>query len=260
MHDISDLQARLSRALDITETASHISLRHFNGALRIVTKDDASPVTIADQETEQSIRTQLQAEFPDDGIFGEEYGVEGLDRDTVWVVDPIDGTRSFIAGVPLFGMLMSMTRKGEALIGICRLPALHQVYSAAKGLGATLNGERITASGQTRLSEAMLFINEGEKIYEEHPEAFGRLMKAGHLRRLSYDCQPHALVATGQVDAVVDFGLKPYDFFAMVPIVQEAGGIITDWSGAPLDFESDGRVVTAATPELHAEVIALLNA
>lgn len=254
----TELSARLATALDITEAASRISLAHFNGALEIVTKEDESPVTIADQETERSIRDALQTAFPEDGLFGEEYGTEGLEKDTVWVVDPIDGTRSFIAGVPLFGMLLAMTTREAPLLGICRLPALGQVYAAAKGLGATRDGSRIATSGCRALDAAMLFVNEGEKIYAEEPDVFGRLMQAGRLRRLAYDCQPHALVAAGQIDAVVDYDLKPYDFLAMVPIVEEAGGVITDWEGKPLGFRSDGRVVSAATPELHAEVLALL--
>ncbi|RLJ58874.1 histidinol phosphatase-like enzyme (inositol monophosphatase family) [Litoreibacter meonggei] len=254
------LATRLETALKLTETASRIALDHFEGALHIDTKDDASPVTIADQETEQSIRAQLEEAFPLDGIYGEEFDNLRLDSNTIWVVDPIDGTRSFIAGVPLFGMLLAMVQDNHPVLGICRLPALGQVYSAAKGAGATRNGTPIKVSQQTKLSEAMLFINEGEGIYEDEPQVFERLTKAGKLRRLSYDCQPHALVASGQIDAVVDYNLKPYDYLAMVPIIEEAGGVITDWQGATLDFNSDGRVVTASTPKLHAELLALLNA
>ncbi len=259
MPTLTDLRTRLGKALEITETASQISLAHFNGALEIVTKADASPVTIADQETERSIRDALLKAYPDDGLFGEEYGTEGLEKENVWVVDPIDGTRSFIAGVPLFGMLLAMTRGQKPLLGICRLPALGQVYAAARGMGATRNGSSIAASDCRTIEDAMLFINEGEKIYTDAPAVFDRLMHAGRLRRLSYDCQPHALVAAGQIDAVVDYDLKPYDFLAMAPIIEEAGGVITDWHGKPLDFQSDGRVVSAATPELHTELLALLN-
>lgn len=259
MPHTSDLRARLDQAIALTADAGSIPLRHFNASLKFVTKADASPVTIADQETEQFIRTRLQALFPQDGIFGEEFGTQGLERDTLWVVDPIDGTRSFIAGVPLFGMLLAMIRGGEPLLGVCRMPALNDVYAAARGLGATRNGTPITASDQTSLKDAMLFINEGEKIYVDEPRIFDRLARAGRLRRLSYDCHPHALLAAGQVDAVVDYDLKPYDFLAMSPIVQEAGGVITDWSGAPLTLESDGRVVSAATAALHAELLEMLN-
>lgn len=258
MTDADDLRRRLSAALDITEAASRIALAHFNRSLDIITKDDASPVTIADHETEEAIRSRLQAEFPDDGTYGEEFGSQGLDKIDIWVVDPIDGTRSFIAGVPLFGMLLAMTRQRQPVLGICRLPAIRQVYAAARGLGATRNGAPIHVSRQTALDRAMLFINEGEKIYADAPQVFERLMNAGKLRRLSYDCQPHALVASGQIDAVVDYDLKPYDYFALAPIITEAGGIITDWQGRPLDYGSDGRVISAATPELHGELMALL--
>lgn len=259
MDDISDLPARLDKALEITGAASRIALGHFNGALDIVTKADASPVTIADRETEQAIRTALAAAFPGEGLHGEEHGISGPDRDTVWVIDPIDGTRSFIAGVPLFGMLLAMTRRAVPQIGICRLPALGQVYAAARGHGATRDGLPIRVSACRSLDDAMLFINEGEKIYAAEPGVFDRLTRAGRLRRLSYDCQPHALLAAGQVDAVVDYDLKPYDYLAMVPIIEESGGVITDWQGNPLDFRSDGRVVSAATPELHAALLRLLT-
>ena len=252
--------SRLDRALEITGHASRIAMRHFENENRIITKSDASPVTIADQETEQSIRSQLEAAFPTDGIYGEEFDNLRLDSETIWVIDPIDGTRSFIAGVPLFGMLLAMVQDDCPVLGICRLPALGQVYSAAKGHGATRDGANIRTSRQTKLKDAMLFINEGEVIYAAEPTVFDRLTKAGKLRRLSYDCQPHALVASGQIDAVVDYNLKPYDYLAMVPIVEEAGGVITDWRGDVLDFQSDGRVVTAATPELHAEILTLLDA
>lgn len=259
MLSASDLRDRLHQAVEISEVASLIAIGYFNGAIEVDIKADASPVTIADQQTEQSIRRALQKAFPDDGILGEEYGTDGLNKENVWVIDPIDGTRSFIAGVPLFGMLLALIHNGVPQLGICRLPALGQIYMAARGLGATRNGAPIKTSACQTLEEAMLFVNEGEKLYADEPVVFDRLMKAGRLRRLSYDCQPHALVAAGQVDAVVDYDLKPYDFLAMIPIIEEAGGVITGWNGEPLDFHSAGPVVSAATPELHARLLTLLN-
>ena len=248
----------LRQALQITDEAVKIVMRHFEGRVDIELKGDASPVTVADRETEAAIRTALTAQFPDDGIYGEEFGAEGLKRARIWVIDPIDGTRSFIAGVPLFGMLMALMKNGLPALGIVRMPALGQVYAAVRGHGAALNGAEIRTSGVTALGNAMLFVNEGEKIWLDHPELFARLMRAGRLRRLSYDCQPHALLAEGKVDAVVDYQLQPYDYLPLVPLIEEAGGVITDWNGNTLGFGRDVPVVSAATPELHAELLGML--
>ncbi len=255
---MNHLQDDLDAALRITAKASEISLRHYAGNLDILTKEDASPVTIADHETEEYIRAQLQQQFPQDGILGEEFGLQGSDKARIWVVDPIDGTRSFIVGIPLFGMLLALMEQGVPRLGIVRLPALDQVYAGAVGLGATLNGAPIRVSDVSCLADAMLFINEGEKINVDEPQVFDRLCRAGKFRRISYDCQPHALVAAGRVDAVVDYDLKPYDFLPLVALIEAAGGRITDWQGRALSFESDGRVISAATPALHSEIIDLL--
>ena len=249
----------LRQALQITDAAVKVAMRHFEGRVAIELKGDESPVTVADRETEAVIRAALAEHFPEDGIYGEEYGTVGLERNRIWVIDPIDGTRSFIAGVPLFGMLMALMQNGVAEIGIVRLPALGQVYAAMRGHGAALNSKQIHCSAVTDLGHAMVFINEGEKIWEAHPQVFKRLMGAGRLRRLSYDCQPHALLAEAKVDAVVDYQLQPYDYLPLVPVIEEAGGVISDWDGGRLGFERDVPVVAAATPELHREVLQLLR-
>lgn len=255
-----DLAPLLAAALDITETASRIATGHFQRALQVDLKADASPVTIADRETEAAIRQALTARFPEFGIYGEEYGAEGLERDKIWVVDPIDGTKSFIFGVPLFGMLLALAVQGQPVLGVIRMPQLDDVYAGARGLGATRNGRAIRTSGVRHLSEAALFINEGDKIFAAEPAVFARLVTAGRMRRLAYDCHPHALLAEGRIDAVVDHDLKPYDYMALAGVIEAAGGVISDWEGQPVGFGSDGRVVSAATPELHAELLALLAA
>lgn len=256
---MTDLFDTLRTALDLTADAARISAGAFHAPPAVDLKDDESPVTKADRETEQCIRDALARHFPDDGIFGEEYGSSGLDRDRVWVVDPIDGTKSFITGVPLFGMLFGLMEGGAPSLGIIRMPALGTVYTGLRGHGAEKDGEPIAVSDCTGLAEATIFINEAEKILDADADLFGRLCRAGKLRRMGYDCHPHALVAEGRIDAVVDYDLKPYDFLPVAAVVTAAGGVMTDWSGRPLDFASDGRVVTAATPELHAELLTLLN-
>lgn len=254
------LRLLLKQIIEITGDACSIPVREFSAVLDVDIKADESPVTRADRATEAFIRDALTKLFPDDGIFGEEYGVSGIDRHRVWVCDPIDGTKSFITGVPLFGMLVALVENGEPTLGVVRLPALYQVYAGGRGIPATKDGNAIRASNCQALGDAILFVNEPEKIYNSNAPLFSRLVKAGRLRRMGYDCVPHALVAEGRVDAVVDFDLKPYDYLPLVPVVEAAGGIMTDWNGAPLNFNSDGKVVTAATPELHRELLDFVNA
>jgi histidinol phosphatase-like enzyme (inositol monophosphatase family) len=252
------LVSRLEKALAITGDASAVSLSYFRNDPETETKADQSPVTLADKATEKSIREGLERHFPGEAIFGEEFGQTG-DGAEMWIVDPIDGTRSFIAGLPLFGMLLGYLVCGHPKLGVIRMPALDEVYSGGDRLPATCNGLAIGVSGCQSLDEARLFINEGDKLAVSEPEIFQRLVRAGQLRRLGADCYPHALVARGLVDAVVDYDLQPYDYLPVSAVVKAAGGLMTDWQGNPLTMDSDGRTITAATPELHAELLGLLN-
>lgn len=249
---------RLNYALAITEAASSVAMSHFRKPLDIETKSDESPVTIADKATEQAIRDGLQRHFPGESIFGEEYGHTGEAADT-WIIDPIDGTRSFITGLPLFGMLLGYVANGIPELGIIRMPALNEVYAGGRELGATCNNHPIETSVCKDLHQARLFLNEGDKLATEEAAAFNRLIRAGGLRRMAADCYPHALVASGHADAVVDFDLQPYDHLPVSAVVEAAGGVMTDWQGQPLSMTSDGRTVTAATPELHATLLELVN-
>ncbi len=257
-----NLQQIASIAAHIAEEASAVPMRHFRqSGLGIETKDDAdsSPVTIADRATEEAIRDALATEFPGHGIFGEEFGVAGSLDGPAWIIDPIDGTRFFLTGYPGFGMLIGHLQAGVPQVGIVRMPALNETYVGIRGGGATLNGATIAVRPTTRLAEARVYINEAERTYDHDPALFAKLCKIGHTRRMSYDCYPHALVAAGQIDAVTDIGLEPYDFLPIAPLIEAAGGVMTDWDGRALTLGSDGRVVTAATPELHAALLDVLH-
>jgi len=246
-------------ALEIADIAAETARGFFRNALNIEFKDDESPVTIADKNVETAVRKLIGERYPDDGILGEEHGFDGADQDNLWVVDPIDGTRSFISGFPLFGFLLAHLRNGQSELGIISMPMLEEVYCGVAGQRATLNGKPINVSQTTDLQNAIVYVNEGDKIYNERPAVFARLMKSGQTRRLSYDCYPHALLAAGHVDAVVDYDLKPYDFLALGPVIEGAGGMLTDWQGRRPDIEYEGPVVSAATPELHEQLLAMLK-
>ena len=246
-------------ALKTVKDASITAMSYFRQLLEIETKGDESPVTVADKNVEAQIRESLIKAYPDFGILGEEFGRQNLEAETYWVVDPIDGTRSFISGLPLFGMLLGLVDQGKPVLGVIGMPALEEVYIGQAGVGASMNGMPIAVSTQTNLTAATIFINEAEKLSASYPALFAKLCTTGKTRRMSYDCYPHALVAAGHIDAVVDYDLQPYDYLPVVALVEAAGGVMTDWQGKPLNLNSDGCVLTAATPELLAQMVELVG-
>ncbi len=249
----------IHHATEAAQIASKAAMGHFRGHLGIDFKEDESPVTQADREVEKKVRDHLLGQFPDHGVFGEEHGSDGLDRKHLWIIDPIDGTRSFLSGHPLFGFLLGHLIDGAAQIGVVGMPALNELYVGVQGSGASLNGAPIKVSRQTRLENAILYVNEPERLYRDQPKVFDRLIQSAQTRRFAYDCYQYALLASGHIDVLVDYGLEPYDFLPVSVLVEAAGGVMTDWQGKALTLESDGRVVAAATPELHAALLEIVN-
>lgn len=248
-----------STAKLIVEGAAKTALAHFRRDININFKTDDSPVTIADLRIEKDARALIQRRFPDHAILGEEFGSGDLTKEHVWVLDPIDGTRSFISGNPLFGFLLAYMEREKNTLSIVSMPFTNEQFVGRAGQGATLNGAPIRTSSNTSLDDAILYINEGEKLFAAEPEIHSRLVAAGHTRRFAYDCYPHALLAAGHVDCVVDYDLKPFDFLPLAGVIEAAGGIITDWEGKALTFQSGGRVIAASTPELHRQLLQLLS-
>ena len=245
----------------IAEASAEAALPYFRHDPSIENKADGGfdPVTEGDKAVERAIRELIGIHFPGHGILGEEYGISGsLDGDT-WVIDPIDGTRSFITGNPLFGLLMAFLSGGAPRLGLVHMPALGETYVGGPGLGAARNGEAIRCRDTASLSRASVYINEAERLRAMEGRLFDRLCGIGHTRRMSYDCYPYALLASGQIDAVVDCGLEPYDYLPLVGLIEAAGGIITDWTGGALGLNSDGRVAASATKAVHGALLEVLK-
>jgi len=251
--DITDT-ALLTYASTLAEDAGKVAMGYFRGTLGIEVKADLSPVTVADKAVEAFVRARLMQDFPNDGVFGEEEGASGLDKRRVWVLDPIDGTRSFLSGYPTFGFLLAILEHGKPKIGVVGIPAMGEVYTGM-GQVARCNGQPISVSGQTALRDAILYIHEVEHMRTGDEAVLEKLTTSGATRRFAYDCYAHALLAAGHIDAVVDYNLQPYDYLPLCALIEAAGGVITDWHGQPLTLESDGRVISAATPALHAELL-----
>ena len=239
--------------------AGEIPMRYFRAPLEIDLKQDNSPVTIADRETERFIRNKIADSFPTHGIWGEEYGGGNAKHEKLWINDPIDGTRSFISGHPLFGMLLGYLENDIPKIGLVNMPALGEIYLGVASQGASKNGAPIHCSATERLEQATLYIQEAQTLYQDYPQILARLLQAGQTRRMAHDCYGYALVASGSADIVIDCGLQPYDYLPLIGLIEAAGGIISDWQGKPLNASSDGRVIACANSKLHEQMLELIT-
>lgn len=218
------------------------------------------PVTEADQETERVIRRLINDRFPDHGILGEEHGGENLSNQHVWIIDPIDGTRAFISGLPTWGTLVGLTRDGDAIAGIMSQPFTGELYMA-DGKTASYEGpggnHLLATSDTVRLDEATMFTTSPALYESGQRKTYDQLESRVRLARYGVDCYAFAMVAAGYADLVVEPDLKPYDIVALIPIIEQAGGIVTDWNGDAA--ENGGTIVAAATAELHEAALTVLN-
>lgn len=236
----------------LADIARPIARQYFRTPLSVISKQDDSPVTIADRSIEAAMREEIEKTFPDHGILGEEHGAVRLDAEAVWVLDPIDGTKAFVTGMPSFGTLIACCRGGRPVLGIIDQPIQEERWLGAAGHPSTYNSAEIAVSGRAELSGAVLYAT-GPEMFDGTPDEprFARLRQEMRFARYSGDCYAYGLLASGHVDLVVEAQLQPYDYCALAPVVEGAGGVITDWGGQPLTLESDGRVVAAASTALH---------
>jgi histidinol phosphatase-like enzyme (inositol monophosphatase family) len=223
----------LDFAIDAAWQAGRLVLGHFQRDVVIERKGDESPVTVADRDGERLLRQLIESRYPEHAIVGEELGERNPGADHRWIVDPIDGTQAFIRGVPLFGVLVGLEVAGEVVVGVAHYPALGEMVAAAKGSGCRWNGRLAQVSTTRRLADALLLCTDTAEMRRRAPGPWARLEGAVRLQRGWSDCYGYALVATGRADLMLDPVMKPWDCAALVPILQEAGGSFTDWSGRP---------------------------
>jgi inositol-phosphate phosphatase/L-galactose 1-phosphate phosphatase/histidinol-phosphatase len=228
-------------------------------APRVDLKQDASFVTATDRAVEARLREQIRAAFPDHGIMGEEYGSERLDAEFVWVLDPIDGTAAWVAGIPVYGTLISLAQGGKPLLGVIDLPATAERLTGISGRGAWHNGKPIRCRKGTALSDAYMTSSNPRFVPEADRAPFARLDAAVQFTQYGGSCYSYACLARGRTDLAVDAGFDAYDLFAPTAIIEGAGGIVTDWEGQPLDLAWQGRVIAAGDRALHAAALALLG-
>jgi histidinol phosphatase-like enzyme (inositol monophosphatase family) len=230
---MDNLRRRMDLAAEAAWQAGKITLRYFQTRLDVETKADSSPVTVADKESEEFLLRFLRREFPADGFLGEESGERPGQSGYRWIIDPIDGTRSFVHGVPLYGVLVGLEDpSGEAVVGAIALPALGDLVVAARGEGCYWNGRRSSVSSVSSLAASCVLYTGFESFAQPH--LAGLLARlSGRVRELRGwgDCYGHVLVATGRAEAMLDPVLSLWDCAALGPVVEEAGGVFTDWQG-----------------------------
>jgi len=248
----------LALAARLADAAGAAIRPFFRKRFAIEAKADLSPVTEADRAAEAAMRSILDAERADDGVIGEEYGPDRGDAERVWVLDPIDGTRSFVAGRPIFGTLVALLEQGRPVLGVIHQPISGERWTGAAGQPTTLNSAPVVTRSCTGLSDAHLATTGPGYFTPESWTAFERVRCAARDTLWGGDCYNYGLLAAGHLDLVIEDGIKLYDFAALVPIVEGAGGVMRDWQGRPLDMSSNGQVIAAGDPRLIDQTVAAL--
>ena len=255
MPDVN-LKEMLAVATEAAYVAGRRTLSHFNTGVTIDTKSDDTPVTIADREGEQVVRGMIAKYFPNHSILGEEHGRVDGDPDFIWYVDPIDGTKSFVRGIPLYSVLIGCEIRGRVDVGAIYLPALDEMIAAAHGLGCTWNGRQARVSNTASLGQSMLLCTD-VRMARERSDAYDKLEAATKVQRCAYDAYGYALVATGRAEVVVDPVMNEWDCGPLPVVLREAGGRFSDWKGQETIH---GGEAVATNGRLHEAILGALAA
>ncbi|XP_038712800.1 bifunctional phosphatase IMPL2, chloroplastic-like [Tripterygium wilfordii] len=264
----ADLDGFAKVANLLADAAGDVIRKYFRKKIDILEKEDLSPVTIADKAAEEAMVSIILQNFPSHAIYGEENGWQCKEKfsDYVWVLDPIDGTKSFITGKPLFGTLIALLHMGKPIIGIVDQPILRERWVGLTGRRTILNGEDVSTRSCAKLSQAYLYTTSPHLFSGEAEEAFGRVRSKVKVPLYGCDCYAYALLASGYVDLVIESGLKPYDFLSLIPVIEGAGGVITDWKGHQLSWEASAdssatsfNVAAAGDKQIHQQALDALQ-
>lgn len=244
----------------MADMAGEIALKYFRTDLAIDEKDDHSPVTRADREIESALRAMIRDEFPAHGIVGEEHGSENTDAEFVWYIDPIDGTKSFAIGRPLFGTIIGLTHAGRPVVGLVDQAFTKERWFGIADASSTHNGRRIKVAARRDLKDARLYVGAPSTFRDTDCSAgYDALCQTAKWTQYSGDCYAYGLLASGWIDLVVERDLKPHDVVGVVPIVSGAGGYIADWTGRDVDATTDGTVVAASSKELALQALTAME-
>ena len=246
-------------ANSLADSASETSMHYFRNKIDIEIKEDESPVTLADKETEQVLRERIRKEYPNHGILGEEYENEKIDSEFLWVIDPIDGTRSYIAGHKDFGNLIALLHNKKPVLGIINCPAHYERWIGVKNKITKCNQKDVKTSKIQKIKDAYLFTS---GLYFKEPQikrGLELLKQKSLYYRFGGDCYMYGMLASGLIDIVLEDTLKVHDYMAIVNVIEGAGGVITDKFGKDISLESDGSLLASSSKSLHNEIIKLIN-
>lgn len=246
-------------ANQLADAAGDIQRRCFRDRVPVEIKPDGSPVTQADKDSERVLRELIERTYPDHGIAGEEYPTVREDAAYMWVLDPIDGTKSFLAGMPMFGILIALAHDGRFVLGVVDQPILRDRWVGADGHDTTFDGDVARTRQCASLADAVLCISGPEDRTKPYDAQIDKLRHAVKWVRYGAECYAYGLLASGFIDLIVDVDLDNHDFGPLDPIIGNAGGVATDWQGNPLTMNSDGRIIAAGDARLLKDTIACLN-
>jgi len=251
------LEEFLTFANTLADLARPITLGFFRQPLDIENKADTSPVTIADKNTELALQQAILEQYPGHGVSGEEHGDVNADKALVWIIDPIDGTKSFVSGIPLFGTLIGLMHHGQPVLGLADIPALNERWSGSSVLGSNYNGSPCHTGG-TELADARLYCTTPDMLNHGQQQQFAALTSKCRFRGFGGDCYNYTRLASGDIDIVMEADLKPCDILPLVPIIEGAGGVITDFNGHALTMHNYRSALAAANPGLHQQALSTI--
>ncbi|MBK19126.1 MAG: histidinol-phosphatase [Rhodospirillaceae bacterium] len=252
-------QEFLDFAVELATEAGPIIRKHFRTPVSVDTKPDATPVSIADRDAEKVMRQLISDHYPDHGIYGEEFGIDKIDAEFVWVLDPIDGTKAYLSGKPEFGTLIALLQDGVPIIGVIDQPVNGERWLGAKGKPTTFNGAEVSTRACTDIEFATLNATSPDMFEESDNLRFSALSQQTSMTLYGGDCYAYGLLANGHLDLIVEADLKPYDFCALIPVITGAGGAATDWQGKELNLKSDGRIVAVGDATILPQVTSILS-
>jgi inositol-phosphate phosphatase/L-galactose 1-phosphate phosphatase/histidinol-phosphatase len=259
MHDINTI---IQFAHHLADVASDITKKYYRLPNGEVAKLDNSPVTLADQQIELSWRQLIKKNFPSHGIIGEEYDDYQANADNIWIIDPIDGTSSFISGKPIFGNLIAFVKSGSPIFGMINQPITNERWFASDV--AYFNQQKITTRNCLNIADATLCSTSPYFFFDNDRLVLDKLTKCTKYQRIggiTYggDCYNYACLAMGFIDIVIEPGLKICDFAAIIPIITAAGGVVSDWQGNPLKLQANAKLLACANKQLHQQVLSIIN-